>query len=76
MRRSPRYTTKRFISSFKKNPNRLPGESVRSQITGFIEGVATYFETLTEHSDPKAGLYYTIAMRRPVDCPPRGKDAR
>jgi hypothetical protein len=25
-----------------------------------IEGVATYFETLTEHNDPKAGLYYTI----------------
>jgi hypothetical protein len=25
-----------------------------------IEGVATYFETLTEHSDPVAGLYYTI----------------
>jgi hypothetical protein len=25
-----------------------------------IEGVATYFETLTEHNDPEAGLYYTI----------------
>jgi hypothetical protein len=25
-----------------------------------IEGVATYFETLTEHDDPAAGLYYTI----------------
>ena len=25
-----------------------------------IEGVATYFETLTEHDDPQAGLYYTI----------------
>jgi hypothetical protein len=25
-----------------------------------IEGVATYFETLTEHNDQKAGLYYTI----------------
>ena len=25
-----------------------------------IEGVATYFETLTEHQDAKAGLYYTI----------------
>jgi hypothetical protein len=25
-----------------------------------IEGVATYFETLTEHDDPHAGLYYTI----------------
>ena len=25
-----------------------------------IEGVATYFETLTEHNDPKAGRYYTI----------------
>jgi uncharacterized protein with LGFP repeats len=25
-----------------------------------IEGVATYFESLTEHNDPKAGLYYTI----------------
>jgi hypothetical protein len=25
-----------------------------------IEGVATYFETLTEHTDPVAGLYYTI----------------
>jgi hypothetical protein len=25
-----------------------------------VEGVATYFETLTEHRDPQAGLYYTI----------------
>lgn len=25
-----------------------------------IEGVATYFETLTAHNDAKAGLYYTI----------------
>jgi hypothetical protein len=25
-----------------------------------IEGVATYFETLREHNDPTAGLYYTI----------------
>jgi hypothetical protein len=25
-----------------------------------IEGVATYFETLTEHDDPQAGLYFTI----------------
>ena len=25
-----------------------------------IEGIATYFETLREHSDPTAGLYYTI----------------
>jgi hypothetical protein len=25
-----------------------------------IEGVATYFETLTEHTDPVAGLYFTI----------------
>jgi hypothetical protein len=25
-----------------------------------IEGVATYFETLTEHLDPEAGLYYTV----------------
>ncbi len=25
-----------------------------------IEGVALYFETLTEHNDPKMGLYYTI----------------
>jgi hypothetical protein len=25
-----------------------------------IEGVATYFETLNEHFDPRAGLYYTI----------------
>jgi hypothetical protein len=25
-----------------------------------IEGVATYFETLTEHRDPQAGLYFTI----------------
>jgi hypothetical protein len=25
-----------------------------------VEGVATYFETLTEHSDPQAGLYFTI----------------
>ncbi len=25
-----------------------------------VEGVATYFETLTEHHDPHAGLYYTI----------------
>jgi len=25
-----------------------------------IEGVATYFETLTERSDPRAGLYFTV----------------
>jgi hypothetical protein len=25
-----------------------------------IEGVATYFETLTEHNDPLAGLFFTI----------------
>jgi hypothetical protein len=25
-----------------------------------VEGVATYFETLTEHLDPQAGLYFTI----------------
>jgi hypothetical protein len=25
-----------------------------------IEGVATYFETLTEHDDPQKGLYFTI----------------
>ncbi len=25
-----------------------------------VEGVATYFETLTEHNDPVAGLYYTV----------------
>jgi len=25
-----------------------------------IEGIATYFETLTEHQDAKAGLYYTV----------------
>ncbi len=25
-----------------------------------IEGIATYFETLREHRDPAAGLYYTI----------------
>lgn len=25
-----------------------------------IEGVATYFETLSEHNDPAAGLYYTV----------------
>jgi hypothetical protein len=25
-----------------------------------IEGVATYFETLTEHADPRMGLYFTI----------------
>jgi hypothetical protein len=25
-----------------------------------IEGVATYFETLAEHHDPEAGLYFTI----------------
>ena len=25
-----------------------------------VEGVATYFETLTEHDDPKTGLYFTI----------------
>jgi hypothetical protein len=27
-----------------------------------IEGVATYFETLTEHVDPAAGLFYTIGQ--------------
>lgn len=25
-----------------------------------VEGIATYFETLREHHDPTAGLYYTI----------------
>jgi hypothetical protein len=25
-----------------------------------VEGIATYFETLREHRDPEAGLYYTI----------------
>jgi len=25
-----------------------------------VEGIATYFETLREHQDPEAGLYYTI----------------
>jgi hypothetical protein len=25
-----------------------------------IEGVATYFETLTEHQGPNAGLYFTV----------------
>jgi hypothetical protein len=25
-----------------------------------IEGIATYFETLAEHRDPRMGLYYTI----------------
>lgn len=25
-----------------------------------VEGIATYFETLREHRDPQAGLYYTI----------------
>jgi hypothetical protein len=25
-----------------------------------VEGVATYFETLSEHNDPNAGLYFTI----------------
>lgn len=25
-----------------------------------IEGVAAYFETLAEHNDPQAGLYYTV----------------
>jgi hypothetical protein len=25
-----------------------------------VEGIATYFETLTEHVSPEAGLYYTI----------------
>jgi hypothetical protein len=28
-----------------------------------IEGVATYFETLTEHNDPQTGLYFTIGER-------------
>jgi hypothetical protein len=27
-----------------------------------VEGVATYFETLSEHRDPQAGLYYTIGQ--------------
>jgi hypothetical protein len=33
------------------------GETVNFWI---IEGIATYFETLREHRDPAAGLYYTI----------------
>jgi hypothetical protein len=28
-----------------------------------LEGVATYFETLTEHDDPNVGLYYTIGQK-------------
>jgi hypothetical protein len=36
---------------------RLVGEIANYWV---IEGVATYFETLTEHNDAKAGLYYTI----------------
>jgi hypothetical protein len=27
-----------------------------------IEGVATYFETLTEHADPVVGLYFTVGQ--------------
>jgi len=27
-----------------------------------IEGVATYFETLSEHADPQAGLYFTVGQ--------------
>jgi hypothetical protein len=33
------------------------GESANCWV---IEGVAMYFETLTEHNDPQAGLYFTI----------------
>jgi len=71
--RSPRYTTKRFISSSResKPAARRIGEV---SITGYRR-VATYFETLTEHSDPKAGLYSRSAMRRPVDCRRAGKIA-
>jgi hypothetical protein len=29
-----------------------------------IEGVATYFETLTEHNDPRTGLYFSIGESR------------
>ena len=38
------------------------GRSRSATIANFwvIEGVATYFETLTEHDDPQAGLYFTI----------------
>jgi hypothetical protein len=38
-----------------------------------IEGVATYFETLTEHNDPKAGLYYTIGERTAGRLPAAAK---
>jgi hypothetical protein len=36
---------------------RLVGNSANFWI---VEGVATYFETLTEHVDPVAGLYFTV----------------
>lgn len=38
---------------------RRTGESANFWV---IEGVATYFETLTEHDDAKTGLYYTIGQ--------------
>jgi hypothetical protein len=39
-----------------------PAERQIGEIRNFwvIEGVATYFETLTEHLDPNAGLYFTV----------------
>jgi hypothetical protein len=38
-----------------------------------IEGVATYFESLTEHNDPKMGLYYTIGERSAGRLPTAAK---
>jgi hypothetical protein len=38
-----------------------------------IEGAATYFETLTEHSDPHAGLYFTVGVATAGRLPAAGE---
>ena len=45
-------------------PTARPGAKRAAEKASFwiIEGIATYFETMNEHRDAKAGLYYTIGQ--------------
>ena len=57
--RRPRSTTKPSTNC-SRNRGPPPGTSATTANFWIIEGIATYFETLREHRDPQAGLYYTI----------------
>ena len=59
-RTRPARSTTRPSTSCSRKRGPPPGTSARPANFWIIEGVATYFETLTEHRDPEAGLYYTI----------------